>query len=106
MPTPAFTESLKAFTDAINYSFEHLKFGDHGTESYFKPVTLEFGSKRVRVVQHTNTASVYCFVDMTTGDIFKAAGYNSPAKGSRGNIFQPETYKTYDLSSTGWMYRR
>lgn len=32
-------------------------------------------------------SSVYCFIDLNTGDILKAAGWNSPAKGVRGNIF-------------------
>lgn len=31
---------------------------------------------------------VWCFVDKTTGDILKAATWQSPAKGSRGNIFE------------------
>jgi hypothetical protein len=30
--------------------------------------------------------SVYCFIDMTNGDILKAAGWKTPAKGARGNI--------------------
>ena len=34
----------------------------------------------------TNT-SVHCFVDMTNGDVLKAAGWVSPAKHARGNIF-------------------
>lgn len=29
----------------------------------------------------------HSFVDMTTGDIFKPAGANAPAKGIRGNIY-------------------
>jgi hypothetical protein len=30
--------------------------------------------------------SVHCFVEIATGDIYKAAGWNVPAKGVRGNI--------------------
>lgn len=29
---------------------------------------------------------VYCFIELATGNIFKAAGYKAPAKHSRGNI--------------------
>jgi len=111
-PTPAFMDALYNFCGAINKGFEdhakgfeNLKYGEHGTDAYFKPVTLEVGSKNVRVVQHTGTASVYCFVNIETGDILKAAGYKAPAKGARGNIFKPETYNGYKLGSIGWMYR-
>ena len=30
--------------------------------------------------------SVYCFIDVTNGNILKAAGWATPAKGARGNI--------------------
>ena len=30
--------------------------------------------------------SVYCFIDMTNGNLLKAAGWKTPAKGARGNI--------------------
>jgi hypothetical protein len=31
--------------------------------------------------------SVYCFVDVATGDIYKAAGWAAPAKHARGSIW-------------------
>lgn len=31
--------------------------------------------------------SVHCFVDITNGDVLKAAGWKAPAKHARGNIF-------------------
>ena len=33
---------------------------------------------------------VYCFVDLTNGDILKAAGWSKPAKHARGNINDPD----------------
>jgi hypothetical protein len=37
--------------------------------------------------------SVYCFVNMENGDILKPAGWKSPAKHARGNIYDsPEKY--------------
>jgi hypothetical protein len=33
------------------------------------------------------SGSVYCFVERETGAIYKAAGWNMPAKHARGNIF-------------------
>lgn len=41
------------------------------------------GKKYAKV---TTDRSVFCFVDLATGDILKAAGYNAPAKGARGHI--------------------
>ena len=34
--------------------------------------------------------SVYCFIDLRTGDILKAEGWKGPAKGPRGNIFNED----------------
>lgn len=31
--------------------------------------------------------SVYAFIDKETGDVLRAAGYKSPAKHARGNLF-------------------
>ena len=34
--------------------------------------------------------SVHCFVDMTNGDVLKAASWKAPAKHARGNIFKDD----------------
>ena len=34
--------------------------------------------------------SVFCFIEYTTGDIFKPDGWKKPAKHKRGNIFSPQ----------------
>jgi hypothetical protein len=47
-------------------------------------------SKRFYKVIQTETfgsgTCVHCFVEIATGDIYKAAGWNAPAKGVRGNL--------------------
>ena len=45
------------------------------------------------------------FVHRETGDIYKAGSWSAPAKGRRGSIFEPNTYKNYDIHG-GWLYRR
>ena len=51
----------------------------------------DYGSKRAKIVLQnqgdSRRSSVYCFVDLSNGDILKAAGWNAPAKGKRGSIW-------------------
>ena len=48
--------------------------------------TVDFGRKFARIVRNDAGQSVHCFVDMTNGDVRKAAGWKAPAKHARGNI--------------------
>lgn len=52
------------------------------------------GRKYARIVsthtmdgQPSSGRSVYCFIDMTNGNVLKAATWKAPAKHARGNIF-------------------
>jgi len=61
-----------------NYTFE-------------KPPTIEVQEavkfyKLWWVRQDGRRDSIFCFIDKSTGEIFKAAGCNSPAKHARGNV--------------------
>ena len=53
--------------------------------------------------------SIHCFVEKTTGDIFKPAGYKAPyTKGKnciRGNIYDKSTFEKTDMHG-GWLYAR
>jgi len=45
------------------------------------------GKKWIKIIRtDASNKSVFCFVDPNTGDIYKAATWNAPAKGVRGNI--------------------
>lgn len=64
------------------------------------------GIKYTRIVQTmrgSNSRSVYCFVD-ANGNIYKAAGWKTPAKGVRS------TLATVDISTIdphgSWLYAR
>lgn len=74
------------------------------------------GRKFVRIVMTTHTdattgkrrgATVHAFVDLTTGDLLKAAGWKAPAKGVRGNILtgQDEVRERFTWSG-GYLYIR
>lgn len=43
----------------------------------------------------TVSKSVVAFVDKATGDIFKPATWNAPAKHARGNVLKDETWKSH-----------
>jgi hypothetical protein len=45
------------------------------------------GKRFFKITEKSNGSnSVHCFVEIETGDIYKAAGFSAPAKGIRGNI--------------------
>lgn len=46
--------------------------------------TTKAGSKFVKIIRE---GSVVAFIEKTTGNIFKPASWQAPAKGVRGNIF-------------------
>jgi hypothetical protein len=51
-------------------------------------ITVDLGSKFAKIVKGRNdgTTSVHCFIEITSGDIYKAATWRAPAKHVRGNI--------------------
>ncbi len=54
-------------------------------------LSAEMGRRYVRIVKtlyrDPTNRSVFCFVDTTTGNVLKAAGWKAPAKHARGNIY-------------------
>ena len=65
-------------------------FVKHGYK--FEPdfIGCEVGKRYVKVVKITyggeGQKSVVCFIEKATGNILKAASWNAPAKGVRGNV--------------------
>jgi len=51
-------------------------------------VNRDDGKKYTRLVQirESGAGSAYGFINLTTGDILKAASWKAPAKGVRGNV--------------------
>lgn len=56
----------------------HMAVG--GGRKYAKVFNYEYGKKR----------SIFAFVCKETGNIYKPAGYNAPAKGMRGNVMNED----------------
>lgn len=91
-PVSAFQQAFSTFITAV----EDLQ-ASHAAESGKAPRKVEFnnGRKLIRVALrdgNLENRSAYCFVERSTGDIFKAASWAAPAKHARGSIFTPEAY--------------
>lgn len=49
-----------------------------------RPLEVSYGKKYAKV---TDSRSVLAFIEISNGDIYKAADWRSPAKHVRGNVF-------------------
>lgn len=77
-----FVAQCKVVTDA---HFVTLGYGNSPPA-----FSVDYGPRYARIVRHDGDGqgrSVHCFVDVTNGDVLKAAGWKAPAKHARGNIF-------------------
>jgi hypothetical protein len=73
-------------------------------DSYYNPeyphmtpnrIEVQYGKKNAKIISRAtfgSSASVHTFVDLTNGNILKAASFKAPApNGVRGNIFNPNS---------------
>ena len=86
---------------------EIRKMYDMGAWEY--PTVLKSGKRfdklaMVRADEPKKARSAHAFIERATGDIYKAAGWNAPAKGARASIFNTASYKRFDPHG-GWLYR-
>jgi hypothetical protein len=88
--TKAFAQALEAYIDAIqqasdtNFKENYKVLWDSGQAPKFKYMP---GDKFVRITREDVQKSVFCFVEISTGDIYKPASWSARAKGVRGNIY-------------------
>ncbi len=103
--TLSFTDALNAFLAKVDAA-SAIAQQSMSIPNYFQKVTLEEGHKFIRVVKsHGGSRHVYCFIEKATGNILKASGWRSPAKGSRGSIYNPASYENCDVYGS-FLYRR
>ena len=105
------TENCQDYVEKFNH-MDSVEFKPCGGVKYIKVKSFttnvdtdyETGKKTLR--KDTN-GSIHCFVEKSTGDIFKPAGWKSPyTKGKncvRGNIYDASTFEKTDLHG-GWLY--
>lgn len=81
-----FAETLRKFVEIAQSIIDERWTGK---ESYKPTLSIDpNGRKYARIVRKDPASrSVFCFVDMTNGDILKSASWNTPAKHARGNIY-------------------
>ncbi len=73
------------------YDMYDAYFRGHYPSSTVPTFSAEYGPKNVRIViSDRSSRSVYCFVDIESGDILKSASWKAPAKGKRGSIWNDE----------------
>jgi len=106
-------ENCQPEVDKFNH-MKSVKFVPGGGRKYIKvkyytdkiETDYETGEKTTRV---DTKGSIHCFVEKTTGDIYKPAGYKAPyTKGNncvRGNIYDASTFEKTDMYG-GWLYAR
>ena len=120
----SFDEAMGVFCDKLASNcdtyvagfkhFESVKFEACGGRKYIK---VKYFTTRVETDYETGVetlledkkGSIHCFVEKTTGDIYKPAGWKAPyTKGNnavRGNIYDSSTFEKTDLHG-GWLYAR
>ena len=106
----------KLTEDALDYyeRFDHIKgvvFKTDGGRKYIKvkyfttTLNTDYETGEEKLIQDTK-GSIHCFVESTTGNIYKPAGWKAPhLKGDavRGNIFDKSTFEKTDPHG-GWLY--
>ena len=93
---------------------ESVKFGLDGGRKYIKvkywttTISTDYDTGKTTTNQDMN-GSIHCFVERTTGDIYKPATWKAPfTKGNncvRGNIYDKSTFEKTDLHG-GWLYAK
>ena len=75
-----------------------LRYPNSNTSVTF---TMEFGRKYIKVIQ--DNTSVHAFIDRNTGEVYKPAGWKSPAKIVRYDLrLISDRQKLHDPKFTDW----
>ena len=106
-------ENCKPYVDSFNH-MDSVTFRADGGVKYIKvkyfQTNIETNHETgVKTLVGGDKGSIHCFVEKTTGDIYKPAGWKTPyTKGNncvRGNIYDSSTFEKTDLHG-GWLYAK
>ena len=111
------TENVKPEVDKFNH-MHSVTFGVGGGRKYIRVEQFQTnwstdlnddGSVKSKTLVGGDKGSIHCFVEKSTGDIYKPAGWKAPyTKGNnavRGNIYDSSTFEKTDMHG-GWLYAR
>ena len=109
-------ENCKAYVDTFKY-MDSVTFRPDGGVKYIKVKQFQKNwntdynddGTTTKTLVGGEKGSIHCFVEKTTGDIYKPAGWKTPyTKGNncvRGNIYDSSTFEKTDMHG-GWLYAR
>tara|TARA_B100000073_G_scaffold79579_1_gene60507 strand:- start:99 stop:521 length:423 start_codon:yes stop_codon:yes gene_type:complete len=106
-------QNCKPYVDKFNH-MDSVVFRADGGMKYIKVKSFQVNVETdyetgVKRLVGGLKGSIHCFVERTTGDIFKPAGWKAPyLKGNnavRGNIYDASTFQKTDMHG-GWLYAR
>ena len=118
----SFDEAMNVFCEKLTEnSQEYIERFDHMDSVQFKAnggrkyIKVKYYLDRIETDYETmekkifedKKGSIHCFVERTTGDIFKPASWRAPyLKGNncvRGNIYDKSSFQKTDMHG-GWLY--
>ena len=106
-------ENCKQYVEKFNH-MDSVEFKPCGGRKYIKVKCFQTNidtdyETGVKTLLKDKNGSIHCFVEKTTGDIFKPAGWKAPyLKGNnaiRGNIYDASSFQKTDMHG-GWLYAR
>ena len=110
------TENVKPEVDRFNH-MHSVTFNVGGGRKYIRVESLQTNwhtdynddGTTTKTLVGGEKGSIHCFVERTTGDIYKPATWRAPyTKGNnsiRGNIYDSSTFEKTDMHG-GWLYAR
>ena len=101
-----------ALKEGSTYAIKRLEEIDNGTANLYKFI-IKKGRKYLKIInQQFDTfqdrneyrdGSVHAFIDRETGDVYKPAGYNKPAKHVRYNLLERKDREfLFNYKNVGW----
>ena len=101
-----------AIKEGSDYAIKRLEEIDNGTANLYKFI-IKKGRRYLKIInQQFDTfqdrneyrdGSVHAFIDRETGDVYKPAGYNKPAKHVRYNLLERKDREfLFNYKNVGW----
>ena len=99
-----YSTALQKMIDRIDEQYGEY-YNKNLSNLTYSPITVNPGRRFDKLVQDN---SVYCFVEKSTGDVYKSATWRQPyTQGKncvRGSIYDTSTYWDKELKYGSWLY--